>query len=141
VPSSFCRPPSTRRLPPRRSRRAEIEQQIGMAVAGAVEAIGQGLVDFEAMGHLRDVTRAAAGKCLGEVCMLQLSHAGGDPSFTTIARREGKRVLWSRHGGTYRAHYGPAFDEAGVDRALDTNIGWVLGIARKVVADERARAH
>jgi hypothetical protein len=51
----------------------EIEQQIGMAIAAAVEVIGQGLVDYEAQGHTRDTTRAAAGKRLGEVCMLQLS--------------------------------------------------------------------
>jgi hypothetical protein len=54
----------------------EVEQRIGKAVAGAVEAIGQGLKDFEATGHLRDVTRAAAGKCLADVRTDQAADAG-----------------------------------------------------------------
>jgi hypothetical protein len=101
----------------------------------------EGLKDYEAEGHTRDTTRAAAGKRLGEVCMLQLGHADGDGAFMAIARREGKRVLWSRMSGALREHYGVAFDARGIDHALDESIGWVLSITDKVVASERARAH
>jgi hypothetical protein len=119
----------------------KVEQQIAVAIANAVTAIGAGLLDWEAAGSLRDTTRRLAGEHLGRVAMLQLEHPGSDADFTAIARSAGRRELWRRNGTGFRAHYGAAFDEAGIDRAIGENIGWVLSITTKVVRDERARAH
>jgi hypothetical protein len=117
---------------------AEIERSIGEATADAVAVIGAGIESGQATGGLTAAIRSLAGERLGRVAMLQLEHPDGDADFVAIVRSEGKRVLWERCGAGFRAHYGAAFDKAAIDRALDTNISWVLEIAGNAVRIERA---
>jgi hypothetical protein len=109
--------------------------RIGDAVADAAAVIGRAMVDFEAGGQLTSATRASGGERLARVARLQLD-TFGEIDFAAVARAQGKRELWKRHGATLRG-----LDEVKLDVAFNEIIGWVLGIADKVVADERARAH
>jgi hypothetical protein len=64
---------------------------------------------------------------------LQQKAALGD--FTAVARREGKRVLYQRHGATLRAN----FSDVALDAALDELVDRPLAVLRQVTACERAR--
>ena len=115
----------------------EVEQRIGEAVADAAAAIGPGLADFEANGQLAPATKMLGGELLARVCELQLAH-WGEFDFAIVARTEGKRTLHQRNDATFREHYGASLDVAKVDKALDEILDWVIGIANKVTAMERA---
>jgi hypothetical protein len=112
-----------------------IEVTIGEAMADAAAAIGQALVDFAAGGRMTPATRALSGECLGRVCELQLDTVG-ELDFGAVAHVEGRRILLARHGAVLRKHCGTV-----PEAALDELLGYVIGIANKVVRDELRRPH
>jgi hypothetical protein len=130
-------PPAT---PTKAPAPTEVEQQIGAAVADAAAAIGQALADSEAGGSMTPATKMLGGSRLARVAELQLAHFG-EFDFAAVARVEGKRELHRRHDAIFRQHYGAGLDMAKIDMALGEILDWVIGIADRVVADERAISH
>jgi hypothetical protein len=109
-----------------------IEAELGVATAAAAVAVGQALVDFQAIGAMAPATRKVGGEALARVCMIRLDHFG-EIDFTA-AGAEAKRLLRQRHGAAWRAEYGTELPEG----ELDTLVGWVFEVTDRVVADEQA---
>jgi hypothetical protein len=116
---------------------AEVERRIGAAVADAAAAIGAGLADCEGGGGLSVATKALGSMRLAKLAALHLAHYG-EFDFAALAYREGLRELHRRHGDVFRE---AKLDDAMIDRGLREILDWVVSIADKVVADERAMMH
>jgi hypothetical protein len=111
--------------------RAEIERRIGELVADAAGVVCAGLGDWES--GIAPATQTQAGELFVTLFRLQ-QETLGEIDFAAVARREGKRILWERHGSVLQQHYGPtALD------ALDEIVSWPLVVLAKVTAVERAR--
>jgi hypothetical protein len=110
---------------------AEIERRIGELVAGAASVVCAGLGDWES--GIAPATQTQAGDLFVELYRLQQTTLG-EIDFAAVACREGKRVLWERHGAVLQKHYGPAALDA-----LDEIVTWPLVVLAKVTAVERAR--
>ena len=95
-------------------------------------AVCAGVEEFQA-GGLAPATRMQVGDLFVRLYQLQQKAALGD--FTAVARREGKRVLYQRHGATLRAN----FSDVALDAALDELVDRPLAVLRQVTACERAR--
>jgi hypothetical protein len=117
---------------------AEVERRIGAAVADAAAAIGQAMGDLESDERLTMATKTLGGHRLAKVAALQLAHFG-EFDFAAVARVEGLRELHRRHDVTFQEQ--SRLDAATIDRGLREILDWVIGIADKVVADERRLAH
>jgi hypothetical protein len=114
----------------------ELSSVLGNAMADAVVAISQAMVDFEADGAMTPASRALGGELLGRVAQLRLdTFSEIDPAtFATTALTEGRKALLSRHGLILRQQF---VDGAGLEKALDELVGWAVTIAEKVAHDEQ----
>jgi triphosphoribosyl-dephospho-CoA synthetase len=130
-------------LDPAPAPRAEIERQIGEAVAAAACAVCTGVGDWAADGALADDTKAKAGDLF--VALYWLQEAFGEIHFNVTARREGARVFRQRYAEALRQQFGATLSDAELDAALDTAIdeilSWPLSILTKITAIERALAN
>jgi hypothetical protein len=106
-------------------------------MADAALAVGAGVLDWEANGALSGATRARAGDLF--VAMYRLQEGVGEINFKAIARREGVRVLWERHGAALSRHC--RLSESALAPTLDEIISWPLDVLAKITATERALAH
>ena len=114
--------------------RTEIEQQIGETVADAAIMV---CASLEA-GGLTGAARTRMENLFVELYELQQSTLG-DLDFAAVARTEGKRILWERHGATLLARVD--YSETAINGAFDELIERALDVLRKVTAVERARMH
>jgi hypothetical protein len=119
----------------------ELETKIGEATAGAVLAIAYGMTAYIANGQLTDAARTVGGDSLSKLAQLRLD-TFGQIDFAGIAKREGRRVLFQRHGAALQQMN---LDAAGLEKAFSELVGMAVGIAEKVAHDEqvflRARAN
>jgi hypothetical protein len=112
-----------------------IEQAIGEVVADTTIATCAGAWEFED-GGISASTRAKTGDLF--VRLYRLQEQFGEIGFSTVARREGRRVLLQRHGEDLRRQFEAALTEAALDEVLDKIIDWPLTILSKVTAVEKA---
>jgi hypothetical protein len=115
----------------------EVEIAIGELVATATIAVFAGMEEIQ-NGGLAPATRARAGDLFVEMYELQQAHLG-EIDFATVARVQGKRILWARYGAAMREHL--RYSEVELDAALDELIERPLVVLRRVTACERAWAN
>jgi hypothetical protein len=107
-----------------------IEQRIGTAVADAVAAFGQALIEYYNTGHTT-VARTIGADAAARLFWLR-QQLVPDADFADIVRREGLRVLRARLGANFLPQNA---------KAADGLIDGILEIVDRVVAFERAMAH
>ena len=113
-----------------------IEVQIGEATVGAVLAIAFAITAYASSGQFTDTARTIGGERLSKLAMLRLNTFGQIDDFSGIAHRQGRNILFARHGVALREQLN--LDEAGLEQALAELIGYAVTIAEKVAADELA---
>jgi hypothetical protein len=118
--------------------KAEILEQIGSAVADAAIMVCCAVGQHRAGSGLTGEIRTRAGDLF--VAMYQLQQDTlGELDFAAVARVEGKRALWERHGAVMRAQLN--YTDATLDAALDELVERPLAVLRQVTAAERAWAN
>jgi hypothetical protein len=119
----------------------DLERRIGEAAAGAALAVAYAMSTYAANGQLTDAARTVGGDSLSKLAQLRLT-TFGEVDFATVAQREGRRVLFQRHGAALRQLN---LDTAGGEKAFSELVCMAVGIAEKVAHDEqvflRARAN
>lgn len=111
-----------------------IERQIGEAAAGAALAVSYAMSVYAADGQLNDVVRTVGGDSLGKLAQLRLDTLGQIDDFSGIAKREGRRALFRRHGA---ALHQLNLDTAGGEKAFSELVCMAVSIAEKVAHDEQ----
>jgi hypothetical protein len=108
---------------------------IGTAAADAVEAMWMAVAEYLESGH-GTLVWTLGGTTIARVYELQQATLG-QLDFAGTVRREGKRVMFSRHAARCQAQLGIGLSEAFIDELIDG----VLEIVAKVADFEVAFPH
>jgi hypothetical protein len=114
------------------------EITIGVAVASAVEALVQMLIDVDGGAPLRAEIRTLGGDRLAMVVEHLLAHLDEVDNWRDHAQQEGVRLLHERYGAALRQHLDTDVSGATIDAALNELCALVITAAVQVSAIELA---